>query len=52
MKIYCLKCKDHREITDPEQVTMKNGRPAVKAKCVKCASTVFRIGAIPKEMTE
>ena len=23
---YCVKCKQKREVTNPEQVTMKNGR--------------------------
>ena len=28
---YCMKCKTQREITDSKQVTMKNGRPPLKA---------------------
>ena len=25
---YCMKCKTHREIKDPKQITKKNGRPS------------------------
>jgi len=44
LQVYCLKCREHREIKDPEAVTLKNGRPATKGKCSVCGSTVFRIG--------
>ena len=38
---YCLKCRDHREMQEVEEVTMKNGRPASRGKC---GTTMFRIG--------
>jgi len=41
---YCVKCKAKRDIQDPKNVTLKNGRPAVKGTCPKCGTTVFRIG--------
>ncbi len=44
MEAYCLKCRASREISSPEQVTLKNGRPATRGKCSKCEATVFRIG--------
>ncbi len=44
MQAYCLKCRDHREIQDAQQVTLKNGRPATRGTCSVCKSTVFRIG--------
>jgi len=44
MQAYCLKCRDHRDINDAQQVTLKNGRPATRGKCSVCAGTVFRIG--------
>ena len=28
MEAYCFKCRAKREIKDPQQVTLKNGRPA------------------------
>ncbi|MDA8201736.1 MAG: DUF5679 domain-containing protein [Chloroflexi bacterium] len=41
---YCVKCKAKREVKDPEQVTMKNGKQAVKGKCPVCGTSVFKIG--------
>ncbi len=44
MQAYCLKCRAHRDISNAEQVTLKNGRPATRGKCAVCDATVFRIG--------
>ena len=44
MLVYCLKCREQREIRDAESVTLKNGRPATRGKCSVCGKTVFRIG--------
>ncbi len=44
MEAYCLKCREKREIINPEQVTLKNGRPATKGDCPACGTKVFRIG--------
>ena len=41
---YCMKCKAKREIKGPEQITMKNGKPAVKGTCPKCSTKMFKIG--------
>ena len=30
---YCVKCKDKREMAEAAEVTMKNGRKAMKGKC-------------------
>lgn len=46
MEAYCLKCRERREIPNPEAVTMKNGRPAARGKCPVCGSSVFKIGAL------
>jgi hypothetical protein len=40
---YCVKCKQKREIKNPEQVTMKNGRPAVRGKCTVCGTGMYKI---------
>jgi len=40
---YCVKCRAKREIKDPKEIKMKNGRPAVKGTCPKCGIKVFRI---------
>ena len=43
---YCVKCKEKREMTETEQVTMKNGRPAMKGKCGTCGCGMYKI--LPK----
>lgn len=43
---YCVKEKKKREIKDPKQVKLKNGRPAVKGTCVSCGAKMFRIGKL------
>ena len=42
---YCVKCKASREILDPQQITMKNGRPATQGRCPVCGTKIFKIGA-------
>jgi predicted RNA-binding Zn-ribbon protein involved in translation (DUF1610 family) len=32
------------EISNPQTVTLKNKKKAVKGKCPKCGTSVFRIG--------
>lgn len=41
---YCVKCKKKIEVKDPKAVKLKNGKPATKGTCPKCATKVFRIG--------
>ena len=41
---YCMKCKKKVEIKNPEQVTLKNGRPATQGVCLLCGTKVFRMG--------
>jgi hypothetical protein len=43
---YCVKCKASREIRDPKQITMKNGRPATQGICPVCGTRIFKIGAL------
>ncbi len=40
---YCVKCKGKVDIANSEKVTMKNGRPAMKGKCGKCGTGVYKI---------
>ena len=42
--MYCVKCREKREGKDRKKVTMKNGKPATKAVCEVCGTTMFRIG--------
>ena len=39
---FCVKCRKQVELSNPEIVTMSNGRKAVKGKCPHCGTTVFR----------
>ena len=43
MEGYCVKCKSKREIKDGNEVTMKNGRKAMKGSCPTCGTGMFRI---------
>ena len=38
VEIYCLKCRAKTGSRDVEQVTMKNGRPALRAVCTVCGT--------------
>lgn len=40
---YCVKCKKKTEMKDAQQVTMKNGKPALKGQCAVCGTTVNAI---------
>jgi len=41
---YCMKCRKKIEVKDPVNVTLKNGRSAVRGVCPVCGTRVFRIG--------
>jgi hypothetical protein len=41
---YCVKCKSKVEVVDPQEITMKNGRPAGQGLCKECGTKVFKIG--------
>jgi len=40
---YCVKCKSKKEMQEGKEVTMKNGRRAMKGKCPDCGTSLFRI---------
>jgi hypothetical protein len=40
---YCVKCRAKSDMVDEKKVTMKNGRPAVKGKCAKCGTGMYKI---------
>ena len=40
---YCVKCKAKREMAKAEEVTMKNGRKAMKGSCPNCSTGMYRI---------
>jgi haloalkane dehalogenase len=43
---YCVKCKQKREIQGAYEVTMKNGRTAVRGTCAVCGARLNRIGKL------
>lgn len=40
---YCVKCKAKREMSEANEVTMKNGRKAMKGKCPTCSTGMYKI---------
>ncbi len=40
---YCVKCRASREIRNPAEVTLKNGRPATQGTCTVCGIKVSRL---------
>jgi hypothetical protein len=47
MEAYCLKCREKREMKDPNPITMKNGKPATEGVCPECGTRMFKIGNTP-----
>lgn len=43
MQGYCVKCKKKQEIKDAKEVTLKNGKKALKGVCPACGTGMFRI---------
>ncbi|MEK9635099.1 MAG: DUF5679 domain-containing protein [Candidatus Woesearchaeota archaeon] len=43
MEAYCVKCRAKSEMSNSEEVTMKNGRRAMKGKCSSCGTGMYRI---------
>ena len=41
---YCVKDKQMVEVQNPQQITMKNGKPALQGTCPICSGKVFKIG--------
>lgn len=44
MKAYCVKCKEKREIAEPQAVFNKNGTPATRGVCPVCGTGMYRMG--------
>jgi hypothetical protein len=44
VQAYCMKDRKKVEIKNPQQVKLKNGRPAIQGVCPICGTKVFRIG--------
>lgn len=42
--MYCVKCRAKQDDPNAVKVTLKNGKPALKGKCPKCGTGMFKIG--------
>ena len=40
---YCVKCKAKRDMKDAKEITMANGRKAMKGVCSVCGTGMFKI---------
>jgi DNA-directed RNA polymerase subunit RPC12/RpoP len=38
---YCVKCKKKVPVENPQEVTLKNGKKAIKGICPYCKGTVY-----------
>jgi hypothetical protein len=43
VEAYCVKCKAKKEMNDPIEVVLKNGRRAMQGKCPVCGTKLSRI---------
>ncbi|HEY4666460.1 MAG TPA: type I DNA topoisomerase [Anaerolineales bacterium] len=44
MEAYCVKCKQKREIQNPEPTFTASGSPATRGSCPVCGSKLYRMG--------
>ncbi|MBN1179199.1 MAG: type I DNA topoisomerase [Anaerolineae bacterium] len=47
LQAYCVKCREKRDMPDPQPVFTKDGRPATQATCPVCGTKLFRMGETP-----
>ncbi|MFC1771575.1 DUF5679 domain-containing protein [Candidatus Margulisiibacteriota bacterium] len=40
---YCVKCRAKKQMQSEKEVTMKNGKKALKGTCPSCGTGMFRI---------
>ena len=45
---YCVKCKATKTMSEAAEVTMKNGRKAMKGKCGTCGTGMYKILGMKK----
>jgi hypothetical protein len=48
MEGWCVKCKAKRQMDSAKEVTMKNGRKAMKGTCAKCGTGMYKILGMKK----
>ena len=47
MEAYCVKCKQKREMGNPEPTFTSSGTPATRGKCLVCDTGLYRMGKTP-----
>ena len=47
MLAYCVKCREKREMQDPQPVFTATGTPGTRGTCPVCGTAMFRMGATP-----
>ena len=43
VQAYCVKCKANKPMADGVEAVLKNGRKAIKGKCPKCGTGMFKM---------
>lgn len=43
VEAYCVKCKAKQEMIEAQKVEMANKRSAMKGKCAKCGTGMYKI---------
>lgn len=46
---YCVKCKEKKEMVDPQEGVTKNGRIITKGTCPDCGTKMSLIGGVKKD---
>ena len=44
VQAYCMKCREHRQMSKPQAVYTRTGTPATKGTCPECGTNLFRMG--------
>lgn len=44
---YCVKCKEKREMKNPEPTYTKTGTPGTRGECAVCGTKMFKMGETP-----
>lgn len=47
MRGYCMKCKEKRDMIEPQATYTKSGVPATTGKCAVCGTKIFVMGETP-----
>ena len=47
VQAYCVKCREKRDVTQPQPVYTSAGAPGTRGACPVCGTNLFRMGATP-----